>query len=154
MKLYFLNIQRYTYRKVRCLTNTSVGYLFGDVLYFLHNLIKLSYEFGWYLLSRILLLDPLTTVSIIQPIFVSLGRIMRTALQFTIAVHVKFTHEFILGRNLEILLLSYPERDRSVTAAKVSNTYQFITLSLRLNATMTWSDHYTFKNAWLVTCTL
>jgi len=36
------------------------------------------------LLSRILLVDLLTTVSIIQPIFVSLGRIMRTALQLTI----------------------------------------------------------------------
>jgi len=43
-------------------------------------------------------------------------------------MHVKFTHGFILGWNLEILLLSYPGRDRSVTAAEFSNTYQFITL--------------------------
>jgi len=41
-------------------------------------------------------------------------------------MHIKFTH--ILGRNLEMLLLSYPGRDRSVTTAEVSITYQFITL--------------------------
>ena len=38
-------------------------------------------------------------------------------------MHVKFTRGFILGRNLKILLLSYPGIDRSVTAAEVSNTY-------------------------------
>jgi len=43
-------------------------------------------------------------------------------------MHIKFTRGFILGRNLGILLLSYPGRDQSVTAAKVNNTYQFITL--------------------------
>ena len=37
-------------------------------------------------------------------------------------MHVKFTHDVVLGRNLEILLLLKPGRDRSVTAAKVSNT--------------------------------
>jgi len=152
MKLSFRNMQSFTFRKVCCLTDTSVGYLNGDALYFLHNLIKLSYEFGWYLLSRILLVDPLTTVSIIQPIFVSLGRILRTAQHLTIAMNVKFTHE--LGRNLEGLLLLYPGRDRSVTAAKVSNTYQFMALSLRLSPAMSWSDHYAFRNAWLVTSTL
>jgi len=36
---------------------------------------------------------------------------------------VKFTHGFVLDINLEILLLSYPGRDRSVTAAEVNNTY-------------------------------
>jgi len=51
---------------------------------------------------------------------------------------VKFTHGFILVRNLKILLLPYPGRDRSVTAAaEVNNTYQFITLSLRLNPAVT-----------------
>jgi len=40
----------------------------------------------------------------------------------------KFTIGFILGRNLEILLFLYPGRDHPVTAAEVSNTYQFITL--------------------------
>ena len=68
---------------------------------------------------------------------------MRTALQLTTVLHVKFTHEFILGRNLEILLFSYPGRDRSVTAAAVSNTCQFIALSLRLNPAV----HYTYRNA-------
>ena len=43
-------------------------------------------------------------------------------------MHVKFTYKFILGRNLETLLLSYPGRDHSVTAAEVSSIYQFITL--------------------------
>jgi len=33
------------------------------------------------------------------------------------AVNVKFTYWFILDRNLKILLLSYPERDQSLTAA-------------------------------------
>jgi hypothetical protein len=37
-------------------------------------------------------------------------------------MHVKFTLKIVLGRNLEILLLLNPGRDRSVTAAKVSNT--------------------------------
>jgi hypothetical protein len=41
---------------------------------------------------------------------------------FTFVMHVKFTHNIVLGRNLEILLLLKPGRDRSVTAAKVSNT--------------------------------
>ena len=44
---------------------------------------------------------------------------------YAYVLHIKFTHVIILGRNLEILLLSYPGRDRSVAAAKVSNTYQF-----------------------------
>jgi len=52
-------------------------------------------------------------------------------------MHVKFTHGFILGRNLKILLLSYPGRDRSVTATEVSNNYQFISLSLCLNPAVT-----------------
>jgi len=69
-------------------------------------------------------------------------------------MHVKFTHGFILDRNLEIVLLSYSGSDRPVTAAEVSNTYQFITLSLRLNPAVTWSDRYTFRNAWLVTSTV
>jgi len=69
-------------------------------------------------------------------------------------MHVKFTHGFLLGRNFKILLLSYSGRDRSVTAAQVSNTYQFITLLLRLNPAVTWSDHHTFRNAWLVTSNL
>jgi len=43
-------------------------------------------------------------------------------------MHVKFTHKIILGRNLEILLLLNSGRDRSFTAATVSNTNQFITL--------------------------
>jgi len=36
-------------------------------------------------------------------------------------MHVKFTHDIVLGRNLKILLLLKPGRDRSVTVAKVSN---------------------------------
>jgi len=52
-------------------------------------------------------------------------------------MHVKFTHGLMLGTNLEILLHSYPAGDRSVTAAQVSNTYQFITLLLRLNPAVT-----------------
>ena len=51
-------------------------------------------------------------------------------------MYIKFTHGFILDRNLNILLISYPERDRTVTAAEVSNTYQFITL-LCLNPAVT-----------------
>ena len=51
----------------------------------------------------------------------------------TSVMFVKFTHGFILDRNLKIVLLSYPGRDQSVTAAAVSNAYQFITLSLCLN---------------------
>jgi len=69
-------------------------------------------------------------------------------------MRVKFTHGFILCRNLKIVLLFYPGRDRSVTAAEVSNTYQFIALLLRLNPAVTWSDRYTFRNARLVTSTL
>jgi len=52
-------------------------------------------------------------------------------------MYVKFTHGFIFDRNLKILLLPYPERDRSVTTAEVSNTYQFIILSLRLKPAVT-----------------
>jgi len=37
-------------------------------------------------------------------------------------MHVKFTHNIVLGRNLVILLLLKQGRDRSVTATKVSNT--------------------------------
>jgi len=37
-------------------------------------------------------------------------------------MHVKFTHNIVLGRNLEILLPLKPGRYRSVTAATVSNT--------------------------------
>ena len=37
-------------------------------------------------------------------------------------MHVKFTHDIVLGRNLDILLPLKPGRDRSVTAAKVSST--------------------------------
>jgi len=46
----------------------------------------------------------------------------------TIVTHIKFTFKFVLSRNLETLLLLNPGRDHSVTAAKVSSTYQFITL--------------------------
>jgi len=46
-------------------------------------------------------------------------------------MNVKFMHGFIL--DLKILLLPYPGRDWSLTAAEISNTYQFITLSLYLN---------------------
>jgi len=92
-------------------------------------------------------------------VFPDLQKLQATCLcfvygQFTVVMNVKFTHGFILDRNLNILLLSYPGRDRSVTAAEVSNTYQFITLSLRLKPAVTWSDRYTFRNAWLVTSTL
>jgi len=55
----------------------------------------------------------------------------------TNVMHVKFTHGFMLDGNLNILLLSYPGRDRSVTAAAISITCQFITLSLRLNPAVT-----------------
>jgi len=37
-------------------------------------------------------------------------------------MHVKFTHDILLGRSIKILLLLKPGRDRSVTVAKVSNT--------------------------------
>jgi len=46
---------------------------------------------------------------------------------------------FLLDRDLKILFLLYPGRDRSVTASGVSNTYQFITLPLCLNPALTWS---------------
>lgn len=52
-------------------------------------------------------------------------------------MNVKCTYGIKLAINLEILLLSYPGRGRSVTAVKVSNTYQFITLLLRLNPAVT-----------------
>jgi len=42
-------------------------------------------------------------------------------------------HGFILGRNLELLLLSFPGRELSVTAGEVSNTYQFIILYYTLH---------------------
>jgi len=51
-------------------------------------------------------------------------------------MNVKFMHGFILDRN-SILLLLYPGRDWSLTAAEISNTYQFITLSLYLNPAVT-----------------
>jgi len=52
-------------------------------------------------------------------------------------MNVKFTHGFILDRKLKILLLPYPGRDHSVTAAEVSNNHQFIALSLSLNTAVT-----------------
>jgi len=52
-------------------------------------------------------------------------------------MHVKFTHRFILGRNLKIVLIPYPGRDPLFTAAEVTNVYQFITLLLRLNTAVT-----------------
>ena len=52
-------------------------------------------------------------------------------------MHVKCTYIFVLGRNLETLLLLNPGRDPPITATKVRNTYEFITLSLRLNPTVT-----------------
>jgi len=55
----------------------------------------------------------------------------------TDVMHVKITHGFIIGRHLKMLLLSYSGRARSVTAAQVSNTYQFITLLLHLNPAVT-----------------
>jgi len=60
----------------------------------------------------------------------------------------------MLDRNLNILLLPYPGRDLSLTAAEISNTYKFITLPLCLNPAVTWSFRYTFRNTWLVTSTL
>jgi hypothetical protein len=79
-KLHFRNVQKFTFRKVRCLTDTSVGDLLGDSLYVLHNL-KTELQIPLMLLSRVLLVALLATVSIIQPFLVSLGRIVRTALQ-------------------------------------------------------------------------
>jgi len=55
----------------------------------------------------------------------------------TSVMNVKFTNEFILDRNLKILLLSYPGRDWSHTDAEISNTYRFTTLSLHLNPAVT-----------------
>jgi len=52
-------------------------------------------------------------------------------------MRVKLSHGFILRRNLKILLHFYPGRDRSVTAAEVSKSYQFIALLLRLNMALT-----------------
>jgi len=69
-------------------------------------------------------------------------------------MNFKCTYSFILDRKLKILLLPYLGRDRSVTAAEISNTYQFVTLSLRLNPAVTWSVCYTFRNAQLVTSCL
>jgi hypothetical protein len=37
-------------------------------------------------------------------------------------MHAKFTHNIVLGRKLEVLLLLKPGKDSSVTAGKVSNT--------------------------------
>jgi len=48
---------------------------------------------------------------------------------------------------LKMLLFSYPGRDRSVTAAEVSNTYQFITLSTMLEPGSDLINRYTFRNA-------
>jgi len=52
-------------------------------------------------------------------------------------MHVKFTHGFILGRNLKTLLLSFLGRDRSATDAEVSNAYQSVAVSLSLNPAVT-----------------
>jgi len=42
--------------------------------------------------------------------------------KFTYVMHAKFTHNIVLGRKLEVLLLLKPGKDSSVTAGKVSNT--------------------------------
>ena len=55
------------------------------------------------------------------------------AIRYANVMNVKFTHGFMLERNLKNLLLPYPGSHRSLTAAEISNTYQFITLSLYLN---------------------
>ena len=39
-------------------------------------------------------------------------------------LNIKFTYAFVLDKNLEILILVKPGRDRSVTTAKVSSTNQ------------------------------
>ena len=61
---------------------------------------------------------------------------------------------FILDRKLKKNFSSI-SRKRSVTySRKLSNTCQFITFSLCLNPAVTWSVHYTFRNAWLGTSSL
>ena len=62
---------------------------------------------------------------------------MNTNLAVVCVMDVKFAHGFILDRNLNIFLLSYPGRAQLITAAEVRNTYQFIILSQCLNPALT-----------------
>ena len=65
----------------------------------------------------------------------------------TYVMHIKFTYVFVLDRNFEILILWIQEeivQSQPLKSAVLTS----------LNPAVTWSDHYTFKNAWRVSSSL
>jgi len=62
-------------------------------------------------------------------------------------MHIKFTHVFVLARNFGILILWIQEEIVQSQPLKSA-------VLISLNPAVTWSDHYTFKNAWLVSSSL
>ena len=59
----------------------------------------------------------------------------------TLVMNVKFKHWFILDRNLKLLLLSYPGRDQSLTAA--NSTILVNLLLFNYAWTWQWPDQFT-----------
>ena len=60
-----------------------------------------------------------------------------TVRRHAIVMNATFTYWFILDRKLKTLLLPYPGRDQSLTAAKSAIPIRSITLSLCLNPVVT-----------------
>jgi len=57
-------------------------------------------------------------------------------------MHVKFTYVFVLDRNFEILILW-------IQLEIVQSQPLKSAVPISLNLAVTWSHHYTLKNAWL-----
>jgi hypothetical protein len=62
-------------------------------------------------------------------------------------MYVKFTCVFVLDKHFEILILWIQEE--IVQSQPLQSA-----VPISLNPAVTWSDHYTTKNAWLVSSTL
>ena len=72
----------------------------------------------------------------------------------TNVMHVKFTHRFISDKNFK-QFVTVISRKRSISHSRRSQQYLSVYYSLLcLNSAVTWSNRYTFRNAWLVTFTL
>jgi len=62
-------------------------------------------------------------------------------------MHVRFTYVFVLDTNFEILILEIQEEIVQSQPLKSA-------IPTSLNPVVTWSDNYTFRNAWPVSSTL
>ena len=77
------------------------------------------------------------------------GRMYRESVLLckTNVMHIKFTYAFVLDRNFEIVILWIQE--------EIVQSQPLMSAALTsLNPEVTWSDHYTFKNAWLLSSSL